>query len=132
MMNLHCAEHGKRLISYTTVKRYLQRPEVQNMIEGHRYGKKSLDSEVLPYLPRKEEAFAGNLWVMDGTPVQFFCWNGAAGKDKKRIKLNLYVIVDAFSRKVGGFDVSVSEDRFNVLGALKMALSLEGHLACFV
>ncbi|MDE0471703.1 MAG: hypothetical protein OXH57_07155 [Ekhidna sp.] len=67
------------------------------MIEGHRYGKKSLDSEVLPYLPRKEEASAGNLWVMDGTPVQFFCWNEPAGKARKNINLNfLYVVIHTF------------------------------------
>ncbi|MGB0870341.1 MAG: hypothetical protein ACPGSD_12155 [Flavobacteriales bacterium] len=125
MVNLEAEKHNQCTVAYSTIRDYLRKKEIKNQIEQYRYGGKSFRNNVLPFLPRTPEEFAGDLWAMDGTPVQFFAFDP---ESKKRVRLNLYAIIDAFSGQIVGYDVSISEDRFNVLNALKMAFSVKGHL----
>jgi hypothetical protein len=105
--------------------------ENKNEINLYRNGISQFNTETRPYLPRIAALNAGSLVQMDGTPVQIFCWNHPSQwkKDKKRlIRLNLFVLRDAYSGKITGFDLSESEDRFNVIEALKLHVRLHGHL----
>ncbi|MBP0904172.1 DDE-type integrase/transposase/recombinase [Mariniflexile gromovii] len=63
--------------------------------------------------------------MIDGTPMQFYCWDNSR---TKMIRLYLFAIKDVCSRKIVGFDVSYSETRFNILNALKIAVMNEGYL----
>ena len=125
LVNVHSEQMKLKKVSVSTVKTHLAKPEVKNRIAILRRGDKHVNDAILPYIPRAEEKFAGNLWMMDGTPIQFYCWDEDL---KRRIRLNLFVIIDVFSRKIVGYDVSISEDRFNVINALKMSFNTHGHL----
>lgn len=125
LVNVHSDEANLKKVSISTVKTYLCNPKIKNRIALMRRGGKNFEDTILPYTPRTEEMFAGNLWMMDGTPLQFYCWDD---NFKKRIRLNFFAIIDVFSKKIVGFDISISEDRFNVINALKMAFKIHGHL----
>ena len=125
MVNVHILkEEGLKTIVESTISHFLCRKEVKSMIEKYRFGKKSFENRVLPFLPRDREKYAGDLWAMDGTPLQFWCKDEAG----KRRRLNFYIIVDAFSSKIMGYDISISEDRFNVINAIEMAFTFNNHL----
>ena len=116
-------------ISSSTVSHYSL--AYRNEINYYREGKSRFDSKNRSYLPRIDALNAGSLAQMDGSPVQMFCWNHPSKwekEGKKLIRLNLFVLRDACTGKITGFDISESEDRFNVLNTLKMSAKLHGHL----
>lgn len=118
-------KHGSTFstISKSSVAQYYRKN--RNEINYYRKGKKRFDTDTRPYLPRITAKNAGSLYQMDGTPVQIFCWN----QDKtKKIRLNLFVIRDAYSGKITGFDMSEEENRWNILSALKMSVKMHDHL----
>jgi hypothetical protein len=124
-------KHGTNLssISKGTVALYFKNNH--NEINYYREGKKDFDTATRSYLPRITALNAGSLLQMDGSPVQVFCWNHPSKwqKDgKKQIRLNLFVLRDAYSGKITGHDISEHEDRYNIIEAIKMMAGNEGHL----
>jgi len=124
-------KHGTffNTISKSTVSQYYS--DNRNEINYFRKGKQRFDTDTRSYLPRITARNAGSLYQMDGTPVQIFCLNHPSkwNEDgKKIIRLNLFVIRDAYSGKITGFDMSEHEDRYNIIEALKMAVNTNGHL----
>jgi hypothetical protein len=115
---------SKSLIAYT----YIQN---KTEIDLYRNGVSQFKIDTRPYLPRITALNAGSLEQMDGTPVQFICWNHHSKwktEGKKLIRMNLFALRDARSGKVTGIDLSESEDRFNVISAMKMRVKVHGHL----
>jgi transposase InsO family protein len=124
-------KHGAqfRTISKSTVAQYSS--DYRNEINYYREGKKRFDTATRPFMPRITALNAGSLAQMDGSPVQFICWNHPSKWDKdgkRQIRMNLYVMRDAYSGKITGFDMSENEDRFNVIETIKMSVNLNGHL----
>lgn len=118
-------KHGTEFstISKSSIAQYYRKN--RNEINYYRKGKKRFDTDTRPYLPRITAKNAGSLYQMDGTPVQIFCWNP---EKTQKIRLNLFVIRDAYSGKITGFDMSENEDRYNIIAALKMSVNVHGHL----
>jgi len=90
-------KHGSEFqtISTSTVAKYYRAN--CNEINYYRKGKRRFDIENRPYLPGITAKNAGSLYQMDGTPIQIFCWN----PDRtQKIRLNLFVIRDAYSGKI--------------------------------
>lgn len=115
---------SKSLVAYT----YMQN---RTEIDYFRNGASQFKTDTRPYLPRITALNAGSLEQMDGTPVQFLCWNHYSKwktEGKKLIRMNLFALRDARSGKITGFDLSESEDRFNVIAAMKMRVRVHGHL----
>lgn len=115
---------SKSLVAYT----YIQH---KTEIDYYRNGASQFKTDTRPYLPRITALNAGSLEQMDGTPVQFLCWNHYSKwktEGKKLIRMNLFALRDARSGKITGFDLSESEDRFNVIAAMKMRVKVHGHL----
>ena len=126
LINHLCEFQGFETISESSVKSKMYNDnKLRTIIEKNRHGKKYASDNILPYAVRNVTPFPGNVWMIDGTPIQFICWNESR---TKQIRLNLFVIIDVCSRKVVGMDISYSEDRYNIMNALKMAISNEGHL----
>ncbi|WP_423127546.1 Mu transposase C-terminal domain-containing protein [Gaoshiqia sp. Z1-71] len=124
-------KHGSffNTISKSTVAQYYL--DNSNEINYFRKGKQRFDKETRPYFPRITALNAGSLYQMDGTPIQIFCWNHESKwktEGKRKIRLNLFAIRDAYSGKITGFDLSETEDRFNIIEALKMSVNTHGHL----
>lgn len=118
-------KHGTEFstISKSSVAQYYIKN--RNEINYYRKGKQRFDTDTRPYLPRITAKNAGSLYQMDGTPVQIFCWNP---EKNQKIRLNLFVIRDAYSGKITGFDMSETENRWNIISALKMSVNVHSHL----
>lgn len=115
---------SKSLVAYTYT-------HDRTSIDYFRNGASQFKTDTRPYLPRITALNAGSLEQMDGTPVQFLCWNHPSKwktDGKRLIRMNLFVLRDARSGKVTGFDLSESEDRFNVISAMQMRVKVHGHL----
>lgn len=126
LINHHCKENNQPLISESWVKNLINNDNVlRTLSEKSRYGKKYYKDFITPYLPRTAPMYAGNLWMIDGSPSQFYC---KSENGNKMIRMYLVVILDVFSKKIVGFNLSLSEDRYAIMKALKMAITLEGHL----
>lgn len=124
LVNCHCKDSGQPLISVSWVKTHMAKPETQNALSLYRNGEGSFTNTVRPFTPRIEPQYAGDLYLMDGSPAQIF---GLDANGKAR-RYNVYIILDGHSRKVVGFDIAESEERFSVLNALQMAFKLHGYL----
>ncbi len=126
LVNYHAKQEKKQLITESWVKKLMATDrEFKTIVEKGRYGKKYFSDNIASYIPRKISPFPANVWMIDGTPMQFYCWNK---ERKKLIRLYLFTVIDVCTRKIVGFDVGLSEDRFMVANALKMAVNRQGHL----
>lgn len=121
MLTAECMKHGKTLISVSSVEKYLSKPEVKNTLSISR-DKDYYRRVVQPYTRRKAPVYAADLYYADGSPVQFTCLNELGNKE---IRLNLFVVMDVKSKKIVGFDIAESEDKFNWLSAFKMAFGMQ-------
>lgn len=125
LVNYHCIEEKQPVISESHIKNTMASDNAfRTLVYSRRNGTKFFNENILPHASRYPVEFPANLWMIDGTPVQFFCQD----KKGRTIRLSLFVILDAFSRKVVGYDIALNEDKFMVMNALKMAVKDEGHL----
>lgn len=120
-----CVAENKPTPSFSWLKGHLSKPDVKNRLCEFRYGMKVYNDTVSAYMPRNKAINAGDLYMMDGTPIQFQCFDE---EGKNVIRLNLYVVLDAHSGKITGFDLSLSEDKHAVINSLQRAFNLHGHL----
>lgn len=126
LLNHHCIIEGVPTVTESYIK-LLMSPKgaFRKLVDAHRNGLKRFNDEMATYTIRREVEYPANTWMIDGTPLQFFCWNEAR---TKILRLNLFVVIDACTRKIVGFDIARSEDKFNILSAIKLAVKNEGHL----
>ncbi|HFG0564865.1 Mu transposase C-terminal domain-containing protein [Flavobacterium psychrophilum] len=126
-INVHCSEENQEPISESWVKHFkYDNNELTTIAYSKRNGAKYANETIYPRGVRLSVPFPASLWMIDGTPIQFYCWNE---NRTKILRPCLFVILDAFSRKVVGFDFAPNEDKFMVINALKMAIKNEGHIA---
>ena len=126
LVNHHCQIEGFPTISESWIKKLMATDNTfKTAVDKCRYGKKYFNDNILPHQVRIITPYPANVWMIDGTPIQFFCWNATR---TKQIRLYLFAVIDVCSRKIVGFDISYSEDKFSVMNALKMAVLSEGHL----
>lgn len=121
LVSIECARDGSAIVSLSTVKTYINKPENKNRLSYYR-NPQHYNRVVMPTIRRKNVQQAGDLYYGDGTPLQIFCWNKA---QTEKIRLNLFAVQDVASGKIVGFDLAESEDRYNIIAALKMAFDLE-------
>ncbi|MBD1385725.1 DDE-type integrase/transposase/recombinase [Mucilaginibacter rigui] len=121
MLTDECLQQGKTVVSLGSVEKYLARPEVKNALSISR-DKDYYRRVVQPYTRRKAPLYAGDLYYADGSPIQMTCLNEAQNKE---IRLNLFVVMDVNSKKIVGFDLAESEDKFNWMAAFKMAFGVQ-------
>lgn len=126
LVNYHCIEENQKPISESWIKQLMATDNhFRTLVMQIRNGEKYAKDNIIMHAVRKNTPFPANIWMLDGSPLQFYCWNE---NRNKIIRLNLFVIIDVCSRKIVGFDISYSETRFNIMNALKMAVIEEGHL----
>jgi len=121
MLTDECIKQGKTLISLGSVEKYLAKPEVKNTLSISR-DKEYYRRVVQPFTRRKAPLFAADLYYADGSPLQFISLNEAQDKE---VRLNLFVVIDVKSKKIVGFDIAESEDKYNWLAAFKMAFDMQ-------
>lgn len=126
LVNHHAKEENQPLINESWIKWLMTNDNhFRTVVKASRNGGKWTNDNLIQHAVRKSTPFPGNVWMIDGSPLQFYCWNEGR---TQTIRLHLFVVMDVCSRKIVGFDISYSEDRFNIMNALKMAVMQEGHL----
>ena len=126
LVNYHCEEEKQPQITESWIKWLMANDNhFRTLVLASRNGEKYAKDNLISHAVRKNTSFPANIWMLDGSPLQFYCWNETR---TKLVRLNLFVIIDVCSRKIVGFDISYSETRFNIMNALKMAVTNEGHL----
>lgn len=126
LVNHHCEIESKKAITESWIKKKMAEDnKFKSAVNKYRNGEKYFKDNLMSHAVRNITPYPGNVWMIDGTPIQFFCWNESR---TKVVRLNLFAIIDVCSRKIVGFDMAYSEDRFNILKALKLAVLSEGHL----
>lgn len=114
----------KALISESTIKNFLNRPDIKQAYYRQRYGRQAYRNTFEIITRRRPASTANGLWIMDGTPVHLYYTIG----DTAYARLNVYVILDAHSWCVLGFFISERENNQAVIGALRAAAQLSGYL----
>lgn len=122
LVNQEISKKNLKTISKASVSGYVTKPENQNRLMMYR-NTEVFNRKVQPIMRRKNLRMAGDLYYADGTPLQIPCWNREMTKE---IRLNLFAVIDVKTKKVVGFDLAESEDRYNVLSAIKMSFEMEG------
>jgi transposase InsO family protein len=126
LVNHHCQIEEMPPITESWIKKKMAEDnKFRSAVSKYRNGEKYFNDNLLAHAVRNVTPYPANVWMIDGTPIQFFCWNETR---TKVIRLNLFAIIDVCTRKIVGFDMAYSEDRFNILKALKLAVLSEGHL----
>jgi hypothetical protein len=116
----------KCLISARTVKRFLTRPDIEQLWYPSRHGLQPYRNKFEVVTKRKPASMANAMWVIDGSPIHRYYFDPATSRAYSR--LNAFVILDAHSWAVLGFFVSENEDTDAVIGALRAACTLSQHL----
>lgn len=112
------------IVSLSTIKNFLYRPEIKQAYWKARHGRQEFRRSFEIITHRKPASIANAMWVIDGTPWhRYYMQNG-----KAYARLNVYVILDAHSWCVVGFFVSEHENTEAVIGALRSACQLSGYL----
>lgn len=127
LMNHVCEQNGYKTISESWIKHQMSNAnaEFRNLVLSTRNGETYFKTNFQKHAVRENTALPGDIWMIDGSPIQFWCTskNGA-----KYQRLNLFVVIDVSTRKIIGFDIAYSEDKYNIMKALQMAVEREGHL----
>jgi len=101
----------------------------KNYINPERQGKTKYNQENGIYAKIIPAKNAGTQFQMDGWELPFWCRKpGNNGKEDIFFKYVLFVVMDAHSRKIVGFDVAESENTTSILTALEMAVKENGIL----
>ncbi|TRX39071.1 Mu transposase C-terminal domain-containing protein [Flavobacterium restrictum] len=126
LVNHHCIEENQPEITESWVKFLMASDNhFRTFVMASRNGNKFTTDNLFAFAVRKTTPFPADCWMIDGTPVQFYCWNESRTKS---VRLNLFVIIDVCTRKIVGFDISYSESKFEIMNALKNTVMMEGHL----
>ena len=126
IINHHAPNENQPFITESWIKWLMTNDNhFRTVVKASRNGDKWVSDNLIQHAIRNSTPFPGNVWMIDGSPLQFYCWNEGR---TQTIKLHLFVIMDVCSRKIVGHSISYSEDRFSIMNALKMAVMQEGHL----
>ncbi len=110
-------------LSETTVREFLDRPEVRTKCLSTRYSNGEWRNELDPVTKRSRPSHPDDLWVLDGTPFELYYQDG------KSIRRLYWVwVLDAHSWKVVGYAIGDTETGHLVRQALRMATRTTGTL----
>lgn len=121
--------HGwsdKCLVSASTVKQFIHRPDISQIIYKKRNGRKEYRDKYIPVTKRERPSRANAVWVIDGTPLHRYFYD--YDKNYAYAKLNVFTVIDAYSWCPIGFYISQTEDTNAVIKALWSACQVTGCL----
>lgn len=132
LYNRKAGEMGWKRIDKRTVEYFVQKPDVIAQYFLLRNGKKAAYNDLEIATLRDKPSAPGMLWVMDGTPIDLYYreqvrkynpdkqdWEWS---ESKWNRLNLFMIIDAFSWKIIGYYISERENHVAVIEALRNAV----------
>lgn len=124
-LQLMCALHGKPEPSARCLGAMMESDNVRWLTAPERFGAKGkYANKFNGYTPLKNAVHAGDCWQVDGSRVNLvdFKLNG------KKVFLYIVAVRDAHSGDILGYAFDISENRWVVQAALKMAVEETGYL----
>ena len=125
MVSLEHWVNDESMVSPSTVRAFLTKPSIKQLWFEPRHGYQEYRSVFEPVTLRERASYANALWVIDGTPSHRYFQHGDQGR---YFRFNIFPILDAHSWCVVGFWLSESENTEAVLGALRSACMVTGHM----
>ncbi len=126
--NLEAEKAGwKPLKSASTIKKYLDRPEVMRLWYGARYGelaaKQKFDRKHRTQMPTMRDA----LWYGDGTKLNLYYMGRNRKGERAKCTISVYEVIDAYSEMLLGYCISPVENFDAQRKAFRMAVETAGH-----
>ncbi|MFV0505783.1 MAG: hypothetical protein ACK5L5_03595, partial [Bacteroidales bacterium] len=124
--------NDKPQATVSTIKAYLNRPEIKKIWHYPRHGVHATDNVIQPLINRYTPSFADALWTIDGTTMQLYyrdLTTDKNGKEKWVLRSNLYsyFVADAYSGAILGSSIALGETAEVVEYALRDALARHGY-----
>lgn len=132
LYNAEARQRGWKEIAVRTAELWLNRPKNVSRWYLARHGKKAAYNQLEISTKRDNASAPDVLWVMDGTPVDWYyrtqtkrynpdkqLWEM---KETKWNRLNLFVVLDAYSWKIVGYHISDRENHVAVIESLRAAV----------
>ena len=123
LMTYSCEQYGQKVPAEGTVKNFLALKKNQLLVDASRRGEKHYRDHIKPYIVRTPALYPSDLWVMDGTRL-----NMLAVHKGKPVMYDVFMVIDAHTGVILGFDLAPNEDRWMVFKSLKMSVERTGHL----
>lgn len=114
-----------KIISPSGVRAFLTKPAIRQVWYEARHGYQEYRNVFEPVTQRERPSFANALWVIDGTPSHRYFQHGDKGR---YFRFNIFPILDAATWCVLGFWLSETENADAVLGGLRSACWVSGHM----
>jgi|GEM_PF-6010002 len=131
--NKEAVRRGWKEVTTQTVSNFLNDPKVAQLWVLGRQGKDYWRNQYKPTLLRSRPSAPDLLWEMDGTPLDLYYkrdvkkWNEKKGqwevKTSSYNRMYFFPVIDAFSWKIIGYSVGLTEDGDTVRRAMKNAIS---------
>lgn len=116
-----CMELDVKPPSYNWLRNFYK--QNKNTINKNRYGQSEYEKYDQIYVKIIPALYAGDQWQMDGWRIPIYCKRyNENGKIETFVTYNLFVVLDAHSRKIIGFCISETENTQSILKGIEMAV----------
>lgn len=116
-LNQWCRTKGFSEVSFSSVKSILSKPEFMNKNKVFRYGDEWAKLNFEHFRLRNDPDYNGSLWQIDGTRIQI-----PYSKNGKEAYLQIFVVMDVYSRSIVGYSVDESENNKMIIRAMRHAV----------
>lgn len=126
---VQCGIEGWHPVGISTVKKYLNCPELQPVIAKYKFGTQDYKQAYEPHV-RRAKPNPNVVWSMDGQSTDLLCRvrRKVEGKVKwVEAQLVLFAIADVATGAILGWWISQRENRWMVRQAMKRALQVTGN-----
>lgn len=120
-----CEEMGMKSPKERTVNNIFREALRNTEVYGHRYGADKMRYDMLSYASIKRAEYANDQWQIDGWTMPFYYRDPV---DKRLKTMCLFVVMDAYSKRIVGYYVSGSENTETILDGLEDAVRKTGEL----
>lgn len=120
---LKAAKEGWPTLSKSAIYTHLNKPEIQKLWFVGRHGSHAARAAFGHTLKLKTASMRDALWVSDGTKLDWYYMT----EDGRKAHLQFYLVVDAYSEVILGWDIDRTENFVTQYKAAKMALQTAGH-----
>ncbi len=124
-----CAESKLDSPSYSWIKKFVKEHNKNVEIHALRNGREKSFNDIEPYARINHALHVGSQWQIDGWDLPFYYQGEHKGKLTSYLKLVLFAVRDAHSKKIVGYSIGESENTQLILEALQDAVKNTGFFA---
>lgn len=124
-----CSESKLDSPSYSWIKKFVKEHDKNVEIHSLRNGREKSFNNIEPYAKINHALHVGSQWQIDGWDLPFYYQGQYKGKLTSYLKLVLFAVRDAHSKKIVGYSIGESENTQLILEALQDAVKNTGFFA---